>query len=123
MNKFLMILAASVLLTSTSIAAEKKPVSTFPKIDLSAVTDTAYNTETEVATTEFGIVAETLGFAISALPKYNFDTSEISNIELALSYDIDVSDGFKLSPYGEVNYNNDFDRGDTVIGVKTEYKF
>ena len=115
MNKFLIILSASVLLTSTAIAADKKPVSTFPKIDLSAVTDTAYNTKTEVATTEFGIVAETLGFAVSALPKWNFDTSEISNIELALSYDIEISDSFKLSPYGEVNYDNDLERGDTVV--------
>jgi len=57
------------------------------------------------------------------LPKWNFDTSEISNIELALSYDIEIADSLKLSPYGEVNYDNDFDRGDTIVGVKTEYKF
>tara|TARA_R110002020_G_scaffold113981_2_gene262274 strand:+ start:110 stop:472 length:363 start_codon:yes stop_codon:yes gene_type:complete len=120
MNKFLMILMASMLLTSTAIAADNID---FPKIDLSAVTDTAYNTKTEVATTEFGIVAETLGFAVSALPTWNFDTSDFSNIELALSYDIEVADSFKLSPYGEVNYNNDLDRGDTVIGIKSEYKF
>ena len=120
MNKFLMILMASMLLTSTAIAADNID---FPKIDLSAVTDTAYNTKTEVATTEFGIVAETLGFAVSTLPTWNFDTSDFSNIELALSYDIEVADSFKLSPYGEVNYNNDLDRGDTVIGIKSEYKF
>ena len=118
-----MILGASVLLTSTAIAADNKDVASFPKIDLSAVTDSAYNTKTEVATTEFGIVAETLGFAVSALPTWNFDTSEISNIEFSLSYDIEVADSFNLSPYGEINYDNDFDRGDTVIGIKTEYKF
>ena len=118
-----MILMASMFLTSTAMATDKKDEIGFPQIDLSAVTDTAYNTKTEVTTTEFGIVAETLGFAVSALPKWNFDTNEISNIELALSYDIEVADSFKLSPYGEVNYNNDFDRGDTVIGIKSEYKF
>lgn len=123
MNKFLMILAASVLLTSTAIAAEKKPVPVIPTIDLSVVTDTAYNTKTEVTTTEFGVVAGFQGFVASALPKWNFDTSEISNIELALSYDIEIADSLKLSPYGEVNYDNDFDRGDTIVGVKTEYKF
>ena len=123
MNKFLMILAASVLLTSTAIAADNKDVTGLPKIDLSAVTDSAYNTKTEVATTEFGIVAESLGFAVSALPKWNFDTSKISNIELALSYDYKVADNFTLSPYGEVNYDEDFERGDTIIGIKTEYKF
>ena len=125
MNKLLMILTASVFLmgTATVIAAEKKPVPVIPVLDLSAVTDTAYNTKTEVTTTEFGIVAGFEGLAVSAMPKWNFDTSEISNIEFALSYDIEIADSLKLSPYGEVNYDSDFERGDTIIGVKTEYKF
>jgi len=116
-----MIFAAGMFATSTAMAADT--VSTLPKIDLSAVTDTEYNTKTEVATTEFGIVAETMGFAVSALPKYNFDTSEISNIELGLYYKTEVTDNLSLVPYAEINYDNDFDRGDTIIGLKTKYKF
>lgn len=121
MKKFLMIFAAGVFATSTAMAAD--PVSTSPKIVISAVTDTEYNTKTEVATTEFGIVAEAEGLTLSALPKYNFDTSEIANIEFGVYYTAKMNDDFSLVPYAEVNYDNDFDRGDTIIGVKTKYSF
>ena len=96
MKKFLMIFAAGVFATSTAIASEKE--SSFPKVDLSVVT-------------------------MSALPKYNFDTSEIANIEFGVSYNAKLTDELSVVPYAEVNYNNDFDRGDSVLGLKTKYTF
>ena len=121
MKKFLIIFAAGVFATSTAIASEKE--SSFPKVDLSVVTDTEYNTKTEITTTEFGVVAESKGITMSALPKYNFDTSEIANIEFGVSYNAKLTDELSVVPYAEVNYNNDFDRGDSVLGLKTKYTF
>ena len=122
MKNFLMVLAAGLFITSTAMAAPKVVTDEF-KLDISAVTDTEYNTKTEVATTAFGVIVETLGFAASLQPKYNFDTSVISNIELGLYYNITLGESFVVTPYTEVNYDREFDRGDTIIAVKTKYKF
>ena len=122
MKNFLMVLAAGLFITSTAMAAPKVVTDEF-KLDISAVTDTEYNTKTEVATTAFGVIVETQGFVASLKPKYNFDTSIISNIELGLYYNIAVNDNFALTPYAEINYDKGFDRGDTIIAVKTKYKF
>jgi hypothetical protein len=38
-------------------------------------------------------------------------------------YTFDVNESFGITPYGEVNFNNDFETADKIVGVKTEYKF
>jgi hypothetical protein len=34
-----------------------------------------------------------------------------------------VTDSFGISPYGEINFNKEFESGDRLIGVKTPYTF
>ncbi len=86
-------------------------------------TCTERNTTKETTTTKFGIVAGIKGFKLSALPKFSWDKEEISNIELAAGYTFDVTDSFGITPYGEVNFDNDLNTGDKIIGVKTRHKF
>ncbi len=63
------------------------------------------------------------GFDLSVLPTISWDAEEISNIEFAAGYTFDITDSFAVSPYGEINFNKEFDSGDRVIGMKTKYKF
>ena len=87
------------------------------------MSDTERNVTQETTTTKFGVVAGIKGFDLSVLPKFSWDDEEISNIELAGGYTFNVTDSFGITPYGKVNFDNDFSTGDQIIGVKTRYRF
>jgi hypothetical protein len=116
-----MVLATSI--SSVAMAEEKKVSSVLPKIDMSFVTDTERNVTQETTSTEFGVVAGIKGFSLSVKPSFSWDDSEISNVEFWGGYTFNVNDSFGITPYGEVNINNDFETADKIVGVKTEYKF
>jgi len=105
------------------MAQDKAVLPVSPKIDMSFVTDTEHNVTKETTTTELGVVAGLKGFDLSVLPTISWDDEEISNIEFAAGYTFDVTDSFGISPYGEINFNKEFESGDRLIGVKTHYNF
>jgi hypothetical protein len=115
--------ALATCISSVAMAEEKKVSSILPKIDMSFVTDTEHNVTQETTSTEFGVVAGIKGFDLSVKPSFSWDNSEISNVEFWGGYTFDVNESFGITPYGEVNFNNDFETADKIVGVKTEYKF
>jgi hypothetical protein len=123
MRKLLIATALATSISTVALAEEKKVPSVLPKIDISIVSDTERNVTQETTTTKFGVVAGIKGFDLSVLPKFSWDDEEISNIELAGGYTFNVTDSFGITPYGKVNFDNDFSTGDQIIGVKTRYKF
>ena len=123
MRKLLIATALATSISTVALAEEKKVPSVLPNIDISIVSDTERNVTQETTTTKFGVVAGIKGFDLSVLPKFSWDDEEISNIELAGGYTFNVTNSFGITPYGKVNFDNDFSTGDQIIGVKTRYKF
>jgi hypothetical protein len=123
MKKLMIGVALATCISSVAMAEEKKVSSVLPKIDMSFVTDTERNVTQETTSTEFGVVAGIKGFSLSVKPSFSWDDSEISNVEFWGGYTFNVNDSFGITPYGEVNINNDFETADKIVGVKTEYKF
>jgi len=123
MKKLMIGVALATCISSFAMAEEKKVSSVLPKIDMSFVTDTERNVTQETTSTKFGVVAGIKGFDLSVKPSFSWDDSEISNVEFWGGYTFDVNESFGITPYGEVNFNNDFETADKIVGVKTEYKF
>ena len=123
MKKLMIGVALATCISSVAMAEEKKVSSVLPKIDMSFVTDTERNVTQETTSTKFGVVAGIKGFDLSVKPSFSWDDSEISNVEFWGGYTFNVNDSFGITPYGEVNINNDFETADKIVGVKTEYKF
>ena len=123
MRKLIIGVALATSISTVAIAEEKSVPSVLPKIDISIVSDTERNVTQETTTTKFGVVAGIKRFDLSVLPKFSWDDEEISNIELAGGYTFNVTDSFGITPYGKVNFDNDFSTGDQIIGVKTRYRF
>jgi len=123
MKKLMIGVALATCISSVAMAEEKKVSSVLPKIDMSFVTDTERNVTQETTSTKFGVVAGIKGFDLSVKPSFSWDDSEISNVEFRGGYTFDVNESFGITPYGEVNFNNDFETADKIVGVKTEYKF
>jgi hypothetical protein len=123
MKKLMIGVALATCISSVAMAEEKKVSSVLPKIDMSFVTDTERNVTQETTSTKFGVVAGIKGFDLSVKPSFSWDDSEISNFEFYGGYTFDVNESFGITPYGEVNFNNDFETADKIVGVKTEYKF
>jgi hypothetical protein len=123
MKKLMIGVALATCISSVAMAEEKKVSSVLPKIDMSFVTDTERNVTQETTSTKFGVVAGIKGFDLSVKPSFSWDDSEISNVEFYGGYTFDVNESFGITPYGEVNFNNDFETADKIVGVKTEYKF
>ena len=93
------------------------------KVDMAIVSDTEYDIDTEALTTEFGVEAGVSDLSLSLLPKYNWDTSEVDNIEVGLSYDWAINKTFSIEPYGKYNVADDFTEKGKSIGVKTRVSF
>ena len=123
MKKLIIGVALATCISSVAMAEEKKVSSALPKIDMSFVTDTERNVTQETTSTKFGVVAGIKGFDLSVKPSFSWDDSEISNVEFWGGYTFDVNESFGITPYGEINLNNDFETADKIVGVKTEYKF
>ena len=123
MKKLMIGVALATCISSFAMAEEKKVSSVLPKIDMSFVTDTERNVTQETTSTKFGVVAGIKGLDLSVKPSFSWDDSEISNVEFYGGYTFDVNESFGITPYGEVNFNNDFETADKIVGVKTEYKF
>ena len=123
MKKLMIGVALATCISSVAMAEEKKVSSVLPKIDMSFVTDTERNVTQETTSTKFGVVAGIKGFDLSVKPSFSWDDSEISNVEFRGGYTFDVNESFGITPYGEINLNNDFETADKIVGVKTELKF
>lgn len=125
MKKLIIGIALATCISTVAMAAEKEAVvgPSFPAVDFSVVTDTAYSVTTEVATTEFGVVAGYKGLELALLPAYNSDSAEISDIQLAAAYTYDLTQSFAITPYGEYHVDNEMTEVNKVVGFKTSYKF
>ena len=115
-------------LSTTALAADEAPAADtmdtiMSKVDMAIVSDTEYDIDTEALTTEFGVEAGVSDLSLSLLPKYNWDTSEIDNIEVGLSYDWGINKTFSIEPYGKYNVADDFTEKGKSIGVKTRVSF
>ena len=93
------------------------------KVDMAIVSDTEYDIDKEIVTTEFGVEAGVSDLSLSVLPEYNWNTSEIDNIEVGLSYDWEINKTFSIESYGKYNLNDDFTENGKSIGVKTRVSF
>ena len=123
MKKLIIGVAVATCISSVAMAEENKVSSVLPKIDMSVVTDTEHNVSKETTSTKFGVVAGFRGFEGSVKPKFNWDDQEISNVEFSLGYTYKVNDSFAITPYGEINTDDNLSMGDKIVGVKTKYKF
>ena len=115
-------------LSTTALAADEAPAADpmdtiMSKVDMALVSDTEYDIDTEALTTEFGVEAGVSDLSLSLLPKYNWDTSEVDNIEVGLSYDWGINKTFSIEPYGKYNVADDFTEKGKSIGVKTRVSF
>ena len=115
-------------LSTTALAADEAPAADpmdtiMSKVDMAIVSDTEYDIDTEALTTEFGVEAGVSDLSLSLLPKYNWDTSEVDNIEVGLSYDWAINKTFSIEPYGKYNVADDFTEKGKSIGVKTRVSF
>jgi hypothetical protein len=130
MKKFLIGVALVTSISSTALASETKTVakdenklSVLSKINLALVTDTEHNTTEDTTTTKFGALANVRGFDLSLRPRWSWDNDEINNVELTAGYNFEVTNGFSVKPYGEINFDNDLDTKNKIVGLKTKYKF
>ena len=115
-------------LSTSALAADEAPAADpmdtiMSKVDMAIVSDTEYDIDKEVVTTEFGVEAGVSDLSLSVLPKYNWDTSEVDNIEVGLSYDWAINKTFSIEPYGKYNVADDFTEKGKSIGVKTRVSF
>jgi opacity protein-like surface antigen len=119
MSKILIGTVAAVAFTSAAYAQDPAAPSANPfSVTLSA--DTSYNLDSEVTQTEFEGKVSVFGGFVGLSPTYNFTDQEVSDIELKLGYDIDVTDKLTVTPYGEYHMDQDFNGGDRIVGVKTQ---
>ena len=125
MTKVIIVLAAVLGLSTTTLAADKKVQTVDPmsKVDFAIVSDTEYDIDAETSTTEFGVEAGMEGLTLSLLPKYDWDNSEVSNIQLGLSYDVKLTDTFTITPYGEYNVDSDLEEKGKIVGVRSRFTF
>lgn len=120
MKKSLITLASVLALTTTAIAQEQAAI---PNIGLAIATDNEYNMDTEVFKTEVGVEASVQNLILSLSPTYDWDKSEVDNVELAVQYNVGVTDKFTLAPYAELNLDNDLEEKDKIVGFKTRFVF
>ena len=116
------------LSTAAFVANEEAPAADpmdtiMSKVDMAIVSDTEYDIDKEIVTTEFGVEAGVSDLSLSVLPEYNWNTSEIDNIEVGLSYDWEINKTFSIESYGKYNLNDDFTENGKSIGVKTRVSF
>jgi hypothetical protein len=123
MTKTIITLVAALGISSTALANEPQKPNPMDMVDLAIVTDTEYDIDGETTNTEFGIEAGVKGFSLSLLPNYDWDDSEVDNIELGLSYDWKITKSFTMTPYGTYNVDTDITEQGKTIGVKTRYSF
>ena len=115
-------------LSTSALAADEAPAADpmdtiMSKVDMAIVSDTEYDIDKEIVTTEFGVEAGVSDLSLSVLPEYNWNTSEIDNIEVGLSYDWEINKTFSIESYGKYNLNDDFTENGKSIGVKTRVSF
>ena len=122
--KILSIVAAIAALTlsSASYAADKANTPKENFGNLAIVSDVEYSIEKETTVIESGLEYANKGLTLSLLPSYDWDKEEVSNVEIAASYDISVTDQITISPYGEYHTDKDFETSDKIIGFKTKIK-
>jgi hypothetical protein len=123
MKIFLMAATIAGLMTGAAFAEDAVKVNPLSLIDTSIVTDTSYNNDTEQFATEFGAIVGFRNLEMSLLPTYNWDTEKVTDIEIAASYTIDVMNNISITPYGELHYDDDLERGEEIVGVKTKFNF
>ena len=123
MKVFLLVASIASLMTGAAFAQDAEKVNPLSLIDTSIVTDTSYNNDTEQTATEFGAIVGFQKIEMSLLPTYNWETKEITDIEISSSYTINVMDNISVTPYGELHYDDDLERGAEIVGVKTKFNF
>jgi hypothetical protein len=123
MRVFLLVASIASLMTGAAFAQDVAKVNPLSLIDTSIVTDTSYNNDTGQTATEFGAIIGFQKLGMSLLPTYNWETKNITDIEIAASYTINVMNNISVTPYGELHYDDDLKRGEEIVGVKTKFNF
>ena len=115
MNKVITLAAAGIIMATPAMAAGP--------IALNLSTDTSYNLDTEVVTTEVGITGTVLNLSAGITPTVNLNDQEITNIKLEVSYGYSITETISVTPYAEANWDTDGNAGDQIIGIKTSLDF
>lgn len=113
--------ALAALIVSGGAYAADAPASKIPG-SLSFNTETEHSIEKDTTTSEFGVAYSVEGLTLSLAPTYDWDKSEINDVEFGAQYDIAVTDRVTISPYGKYNTDKDFETTDQIIGIKTSFK-
>ena len=126
MRKLMIGAALAALISNTGIAGEvsKSQLPTMKPLDLSISieSDLYYNSTTENITSETGVVVNYESFSFGITPTTTSDDFKMTDLELALQYDWKLTDKISVSPYAELHYDDDFDAGDKILGLKTSIK-
>ena len=91
-------------------------------LDISIKTDSYYNSTNENITSETGVVFDFRNYTFDITPTMTSDDMSMTDLKIGLSYSWQYNDDITLIPYTEAHWDDDFNSGDTVIGVKTTIK-
>ena len=91
-------------------------------LDISIKSDSYYNSTNENITSETGLVFGFRDFIFDVTPSVTTDNMSMTDLKLGLAYSWQFNDNISLVPYTEKYWDDDFDSGDTVIGLKTIIK-
>ena len=107
-----------------AVAADKKVerYSLLDSLEISLESDSYYNSTNDNITSETGIVFDFRDFTFDVTPTVTSDDMSMTDVKLGLAYSWQYNDNISLVPYTEKYWDDDFDSGDTVIGLKTIIK-
>ena len=123
MKIFLTVATIATLMTGVAFAEDAANVNSVRPISMSFVTDTSYSKDSEQIATKFGVIAGIRNIELSVLPTYNWDITRVTDIEVGVSYTVNVMNNISVTTYGELHYDNNWARSAEVVGVKTRFNF
>jgi len=119
MKKTVVSAIAGVALFSGAAMAQEiaKPFS----VDLSA--DTYYNVDTEQAIAELSAGASAMNFSVSWNPDIDIEEVDLIGSDITIGYSLNLVKNISITPYGTLEFDGDFNTGDTIVGVKSSFSF
>ena len=121
---FVFLMFALFAAQGAAVAADKKVerYSLLDSLEISLESDSYYNSTNDNITSETGIVFDFRDFTFDVTPTVTSDDMSMTDVKLGLAYSWQYNDNISLVPYTEKYWDDDFDSGDTVIGLKTIIK-
>lgn len=118
MKKLVVSAIAGVAMLSGAAVAQELP----KLVEFGVSADTFYNVDTEEAKSDLGVSASAFNATLAIEPTINISEMELEDTTISLGYAVGLR-GIEVEPYVSMDFDNDFNSGDTLIGVKSNMKF